>query len=104
MGLCIVPEIYCLREAVNPELLGRQADAVAHYREALVLYRELDNSYEEATVLHHLGDVHAACGEFGEAREQWARALSCTRFRDARARRKQCAATSENDAGPAPSR
>lgn len=54
---------------------GRQADAVAHDREALVLYRELDNSYEEATVLHHLGDVHAACGELGEAREQWARAL-----------------------------
>lgn len=40
-----------------------------------MLYRELDNSYEDATVLHHFSGVHAACGELGEARAQWARAL-----------------------------
>ncbi|MBP2334722.1 hypothetical protein JOF41_000900 [Saccharothrix coeruleofusca] len=35
---------------------------VVGLREALMLYRELDDPSEEATVLHHLGDVPAACG------------------------------------------
>ena len=54
---------------------GRHADAVAHYREAVALYLELDNSAEQATVLEHLGDVLDAAGERPEAREQWTRAL-----------------------------
>ena len=51
-----------------------QADDVHGY--AIALYRELDNSYEEASVLHHLGDVHAALGEHADARELWGQALA----------------------------
>ncbi|SDF37672.1 DNA-binding transcriptional activator of the SARP family [Lentzea fradiae] len=58
---------------------GRHSDAVTHYRDALEVYRELDNSVEQATVLEHLGDVHAAAGEVELAREQWERALALYR-------------------------
>ncbi|NUT96247.1 MAG: tetratricopeptide repeat protein [Saccharothrix sp.] len=55
---------------------GRNADALEHYHHALEVYRELDNSYEQASVLRHLGDVHAALGDGGKAREAWQQALT----------------------------
>jgi tetratricopeptide (TPR) repeat protein len=58
---------------------GRDADAVEHYRHALKLYRQLDNSYEEASVLRHFGDVLAAVGRHEEARDAWQRALTLFR-------------------------
>lgn len=58
---------------------GRHADAIAHYHESLMRYRALDNSYEEASVLHHLGDVHAAMNQPTRARELWDQALTLYR-------------------------
>ncbi|WP_433269194.1 BTAD domain-containing putative transcriptional regulator [Actinosynnema sp. CS-041913] len=55
---------------------GRDTDAVRHYHHTLDLYRELDNSYEEASVLRHLGDVHAALGDGEQARTCWRQALT----------------------------
>ncbi|RKT52868.1 AfsR/SARP family transcriptional regulator [Saccharothrix australiensis] len=55
---------------------GRSADALRHYHHALDVYRELDNSYEEASVLRHLGDVHAALGHADRARTCWGDALA----------------------------
>jgi tetratricopeptide (TPR) repeat protein len=55
---------------------GRPEDAIEHYHESLAVYRELDNSFEEATVLHHLGDVHAAMEQHAQARELWDQALT----------------------------
>ncbi|GHJ38073.1 tetratricopeptide repeat protein [Streptomyces sp. TS71-3] len=68
---------------------GRHHDAVRHYREALSLYRDLDNAYEIAETLDRLGHSHAALGDHGQAATVWreARDLFRQQGRDEEAER-----------------
>ncbi|MEV6872199.1 hypothetical protein [Amycolatopsis sp. NPDC051128] len=42
-----------------------------HYRQALVLYRELGCSYDEADTLERLGDTYLALGDADQAHDTW---------------------------------
>jgi tetratricopeptide (TPR) repeat protein len=55
--------------------LGDHAEAVACYRHAIDLYRDLSEYREEAITLSHLGDTHEAAGHADLARAAWEDAL-----------------------------
>jgi predicted negative regulator of RcsB-dependent stress response len=46
------------------------------YQRAIELFREVGDRYNEASSLHHLGDLHADAGDPTSAREVWAQALA----------------------------
>ena len=56
-------------------LLGRQHQAIRHYRRALALRRKVGYRYFEASVLNSLGDIQRAVGELDSARVAWQEAL-----------------------------
>jgi tetratricopeptide (TPR) repeat protein len=56
--------------------LERYADAIACYRRGLDLYRQIDDRYNVADVLTHLGDTLDASGDAAAARTAWQEALS----------------------------
>ena len=56
--------------------LGRHAEAAECYQDALVLYRDLGDRYNEADTLSHLGDTHLPAGDGAVARAAWHRALA----------------------------
>lgn len=58
---------------------GRNDDALDCYYQALVLYREVGNTYLEADTLEHLGHAHLALGALAQAREVWCQALELYR-------------------------
>ncbi|HVQ93658.1 MAG TPA: hypothetical protein VMU51_21655, partial [Mycobacteriales bacterium] len=45
------------------------------YTQAITLYRDLDDHYNEADTLTHLGDTHHAAGHPAQARTAWTTAL-----------------------------
>jgi tetratricopeptide (TPR) repeat protein len=56
--------------------LGEHQQALASYRNALQIHRELREDYDESLVLDHLGDTYRACGRPDAARTAWRDALS----------------------------
>jgi hypothetical protein len=46
------------------------------YRQALEIFQQLGDLFEEAWVLIHLGDNHHATGELAAGRDSWAQALT----------------------------
>lgn len=50
------------------------AGAVPCYRQALALFRELGDSYAEASIFAHLGACHYLAGDETAALQQWRRA------------------------------
>ena len=61
---------------------GRHDDAIEHYRQAISLYRDLDNTYETADTLDRLGHSHAALGRHDHTRAAWRKHGSCIDSRD----------------------
>jgi tetratricopeptide (TPR) repeat protein len=55
--------------------LGDHPEATTCYQQALRLYREAGDRYNEADVLTHLGEVHAAADAPGAARDAWQQAV-----------------------------
>jgi tetratricopeptide (TPR) repeat protein len=55
---------------------SRPAEALRHAEEALALHQAGGDRNDEAGVLIHLGDTHAATGENTLANEAWQRALA----------------------------
>jgi len=55
--------------------LGRLTEAADCYRQALGIFQELGDLFEEAWVHIHLGDDHHAAGEITGAGDSWTRAL-----------------------------
>jgi tetratricopeptide (TPR) repeat protein len=51
-------------------------EAIACYRRALSLYRELNDVYYQALMLQNLGDVHQELGDRSAARSSWQSALT----------------------------
>jgi DNA-binding SARP family transcriptional activator len=51
--------------------LGDQPQAIACYRQALALFRELGDRYGEAGILAHLGELHRGAGDPDAARDAW---------------------------------
>ena len=56
--------------------LGNHAEAVACYRRAAALDREVGNRFDLARALAHLGDIYHATGDPAAARNSWAEALA----------------------------
>ncbi len=57
-------------------------EAVDRYRQSLALFRTLDDAYEIADTLEHLGHPHAALGEHEQARAAWREALDLYQRQD----------------------
>ena len=53
--------------------------AQAHYEEAVVLLRPLDDRLKLAHTIRHLGDVHVECGHWNEAERCFTEALNIYR-------------------------
>ena len=56
--------------------LGHHAQAITCYQQALDLFRDLGDRYDEADTLTHLGDTHHAAGDPDAARDAWQQALT----------------------------
>jgi CHAT domain-containing protein len=57
------------------EKLERRDQALAHFMEALGLYRKLSDRDNEATILYNLGNLHDTSGELDEAARRYGEAL-----------------------------
>jgi tetratricopeptide (TPR) repeat protein len=55
--------------------LGRMDRAIACYEQALDLYREFGDWFNEADTLAYLGDAYYAAGDLAAAEGAWAEAL-----------------------------
>ena len=64
------------RHAKAIDHLGRLTQAAACYQQALSLFTELGNRYNQAEVLDRLGDTHHAAGDQRRAQEVWRQALA----------------------------
>jgi len=56
--------------------LGHHRTSVDCYRTAIELYRTIQDGYDQATALHHLGQAHLAAGEPVPAGAAWREALA----------------------------
>jgi tetratricopeptide (TPR) repeat protein len=56
--------------------LGEHDQAIACYKRALEIYRELGDRQYEADTMSHLGDAHHAVGATATARRFWRQALA----------------------------
>ena len=54
---------------------GQHTQALDYYQQALTLFGDLGNTYDEADTLDHLGQAHAALGQHDQARHAWQQAL-----------------------------
>ncbi|MFI6165278.1 BTAD domain-containing putative transcriptional regulator [Nocardia sp. NPDC051052] len=54
---------------------GRHTRALVYGHQAIALFHDLGDALNEATVLDHLGETHAALGQQDHARDAWQRAL-----------------------------
>jgi tetratricopeptide (TPR) repeat protein len=54
---------------------GQHTPALDYYRQALTLFREYGDTYDEADTLVHLGQTYAALGDHEQARAGWRQAL-----------------------------
>jgi tetratricopeptide (TPR) repeat protein len=63
---------------------GRWNEACAVLEEGIALARQMPHLYGEGRILHAMGQMHAARGEAGQARERWEEALGIFRRLGAR--------------------
>ena len=56
--------------------LGRHAQALACYQEALDLYRTIGDHHSQATTLSRIGDTHRATGDVQAAASAWRQAVA----------------------------
>jgi len=64
------------RHAKAIDHLGRLTQAAACYQQALSLFTELGNRYNQAETLDRLGDTRHAAGDHAQVREAWLQALA----------------------------
>jgi tetratricopeptide (TPR) repeat protein len=57
----------------------RLDDALGFYQDALALFRDLNSTYYQADTLDRIGQIHAAAGQPGRAREVWLQAVQIYR-------------------------
>jgi tetratricopeptide (TPR) repeat protein len=56
--------------------LGHHAQAIDCFHHALRLFRAIDDRYDQADTLSHLGDSYDAAGDPGAAHDSWRQALT----------------------------